>query len=67
MVKLLIWTARGAGVLGFLLSVAAIAARASGAYHLGNFQAGTILQGGMAFMIIGCLAYLAALVERTPR
>jgi hypothetical protein len=28
-----------------------------------NFQVGTILQAGMAAMILGCLAYLAALVD----
>ncbi len=67
MANLLIWSGRAAGLLGLVLCVVAIATRAAGAYHVGSFQVGTVLQGGMAAMITGCLAYVAALAERTPR
>jgi hypothetical protein len=32
---------------------------------LGSFQSVTLLQGGMAAVLLACLGYLAALVERT--
>jgi len=33
---------------------------------VGGFQVGTVLQAGMAAMILGCLAYLAVLVDGIP-
>jgi hypothetical protein len=45
------------------MCTAAVLVRASGSYIMANFQVGTILQAGMAAMILGCLAYLAAVVD----
>lgn len=61
---LLLWTGRLAGLLGVLISVAAFAARAAGIWRLGGFQVGTVLQAGLAFMLLGALAYVAHLAER---
>ena len=61
--QLLRWTGRIAGLVGLLMCIAAVLVRASGSYVMVNFQVGTILQAGMAAMILGCLAYLAALVD----
>lgn len=61
--KLLRWTGRTAGVIGILLCVVSIALRVSGAFFVGGFQVGTLLQAGMAAMILGCLAYVAVLAD----
>jgi hypothetical protein len=61
--QLLRWTGRVSGLVGLLVCVAAVLARASGLFVLGNFQVGTMLQAGMTAMILGCLAYLAVLVD----
>ena len=53
--QLLRWTGRIAGLVGLLMCMAAVLVRASGSYVMVNFQVGTIL--------LGCLAYLAALVD----
>jgi len=63
MYQLLRWTGRVAGLAGLLMCTAAVLVRASGSYIMANFQVGTILQAGMAAMILGCLAYLAAVVD----
>jgi hypothetical protein len=57
--------ARIAGVVGIALIAVAAIARLSGVYSLGGFQSVTLLQGGMAAVLLACLGYLAALVERT--
>jgi hypothetical protein len=61
--KLLRWTGRSAGIIGVLLCVLSVAVRAAGIYVVGSFQVGTLLQAGTAMMILGCLAYLAVLVD----
>ena len=61
---LLKWIARLAGIAGVVVMVLAVLGRLAGAYWLGSFQVGTILQGGMAATLVACLAYLAALAER---
>ena len=63
MYQLLRWTGRIAGLVGLLMCIAAALVRASGSYTIVNFQVGTILQAGMAGMILGCLAYLSVLVD----
>lgn len=63
MKTLLVWAARIAGVLGVVMIAVAGAVRLSGAWSLGSFQVGTVLQAGMAGALVACLAYLAALVE----
>jgi hypothetical protein len=61
--NLLRWTARIAGVAGVVLCGVSTLARLAGLWALGGFQVGTVLQGGMAAMILGCLAYLAVLAD----
>ena len=61
--QLLRWIGRIAGLVGLLMCMAAVLVRASGSYVIGNFQVGTMLQAGIAAMILGCLAYLTVLVD----
>lgn len=61
------WTGRLAGLAGVLICAGAILARLSGSYLLGGFQVGTLLQAGVAAMVVACLAYLALLAERGGR
>jgi hypothetical protein len=61
--NLLRWTGRSAGVAGVLLCLVSFIARAAGVWTIGGFQVGSVLQAGMAGMILGCLAYLAVLVD----
>ena len=61
---LLIWVGRLAGIVGVLVVVAAVVERLLGVYRLGGLGVGTILEAGMASILIGCLGYLAALAER---
>ena len=67
METLLIWTGRLAGLAGVVVCVIAGAARLSGAYWLGGFQATTLLQVGVAGMVLGCLCLLMVLLERLGR
>lgn len=60
---LLLWIGRLAGLAGVLLCGVAVAARLSGSYELGSFQALTLLDAGTAAMVMACLAYLALLAE----
>jgi membrane-anchored glycerophosphoryl diester phosphodiesterase (GDPDase) len=59
----LLWIGRLAGFLGTLLMIAAVLWRVSGRYFVGGFQIGTVLQAGIAMLILGCLVYLILLVE----
>jgi hypothetical protein len=61
------WIGRFAGVVGVVTLVLSLLARLGGAYRLGNFQVGTILQAAMAAMLLACLAYLIVLVEGRGR
>jgi len=63
METLLIWTGRLAGLAGVVLCIIAGAVRLSGAYWLGQFQATTFLQVGVAGMVLGCFLFLMALLE----
>ena len=60
---LLRWIGRTAGLVGVLLCAASVVLRASGAFFVGGLQVGTLLQVGVAAMMLGCLAYVAALAE----
>ena len=64
MEKLLLWIGRLAGLAGVLIVLAAVLARCSGSYIVYGLQVGTLLQAGIAAMIVACLAYLAYLAER---
>lgn len=62
---MLIWLARVSAVGGVLLIAVAVIARLSGVYSLGGYHSATILQGGMAAVLLACLGYLMALAERS--
>ncbi len=64
METLLVWIGRLAGAVGVLVGAVAAAVRVTGSYWLGGFQLGTLLLGGMAAMMVGCLCFLAVLVNR---
>lgn len=57
------WFGRFAGVMGVGLIGLAVAGRLVGIYWIRGFQIGTILEAGMACVLLGCLGYLAALAE----
>lgn len=63
MEPLLMWIGRLAGIAGVLLCVVAVLVRATGAWYVAGFQVGTLLEAGMAAMILACLAYLSLLAE----
>ena len=64
MIKLLMWIGRIAGLVGFGAAASAVLLRTMGQWHLGGLQIGTLLQAGVAAMVLAALAYVAALAER---
>jgi hypothetical protein len=64
MQNLLLWIGRLAGIGGVLTCAAAVIVRLYGRFFIGGFQVLTLLQVGVAAMVLGCLAYLAVLSER---
>jgi hypothetical protein len=65
---LLRWIGRLTGVAGALLCAVAGGVRATGQFWLGTFQLGTLLLGGIAIMLAGCVCMLWVLVSRAgPR
>lgn len=64
METLLIAIGRLAGLAGAVVCAVAVVARLTGAYWLGGFQLTTLLQAGVAAMVLGCLCLLMALLER---
>jgi hypothetical protein len=54
-------------VIGVVTMVIAVLGRAAGLYWFGGLQVGTVLQAGMAAVLLACLAYLALLVEVKAR
>jgi len=62
--NLLIFIGRLAGMLGVALGVASVCARALGVFFVGTLQVGTLLQASIASMVLGTLAYAAAVAER---
>lgn len=63
----LTWLGRIAGIGGALVCLVGGFVRLSGSYWLGGFQAGTLLQGGMAMMTFACLCFLVLLSGRADR
>jgi len=63
---LLRWIGRLGGAAGIVLCAVAVLMRLRGVYNFAGFQVGTLLLGGIAAMLVGCLGYLAAIAER-PR
>jgi hypothetical protein len=66
-INLLMWVGRLSGLLGVLLGSAAVAARATGLWRIGDVQVGTVLLGSVAALALGALAYAAAVAERGTR
>ena len=63
MEALLVWVGRLGGIAGVLLIAVAVFVRLRGTYNFAGFQIGTLLLAGIAAMVVGCLGYLAAMVE----
>ncbi len=61
---LLVTLGRLAGIAGAVVCAVAGVARLTGAYWLGGFQVTTLLEVGVALMVLGCLCFLAVLLER---
>ena len=64
MSNLLILIGRVAGLLGVVLGAVAVVVRATGTFTVGTLQVGTLLQAAIASMVLGTLAYAAAVAER---
>jgi hypothetical protein len=64
MSNLLIFIARLAGLLGVVLVAASVGARLLGIFFIGTLQVGTLFQASIASMVLGTLAYAAAVAER---
>lgn len=62
--RMLMAIGRLAGLAGAVLCAIAGIARLTGAYWLGGFQLTTLLQAGVAGMVLGCMCFLMVLVER---
>ena len=65
MQQLLMWIGRIGGAVGVIVCAIAVLMRVRGVYNFAGFQIGTLLLAGIAAMVVGCLAYLAAIAERT--
>jgi hypothetical protein len=63
----LLWLGRVAGIGGAAVCAVAIALRVAGYWHVATFAVGTLLQVGMAGMLLACLAYVAAMAARPTR
>jgi len=61
---LLIWIGRVAGLVGAAAVGGAVLLRLAGVWHLGMLQIGTLLNVGIAAMVLGTWAYAASLAER---
>jgi len=57
---LLLSLGRAAGFAGVLLCVVVAVARLRGNYWLAGFQLGTLMQAGIAGVVIGCFLLLVA-------
>lgn len=55
------------GIVGALLCLASVIFRLKGAYWLGSFQVGTLLQAGIAAMVFGCFCLLVVLVQQSQK
>ena len=64
MSNLLIFIGRLAGILGVALGVVSVGARVLGMFFIGAVQVGTLFQASIASMVLGTLAYAAAVAER---
>ena len=61
---LLLWLGRLFGVIGVVVCAVALLVRLSGNYKYGGFEIGTLVLGGTAAMVAGCLCLLLRMVSR---
>ncbi len=61
---LLIWIGRLAGLVGLVAVACAVVLRVMGTWHLGGLQIGTLMNGGVAALVLGAWAYAASMAER---
>ena len=54
-----------AGVIGALVCIFGVGVRLTGAFWIGGFQTGTLLQAGTAAMVFGCFCLLAVLAHKS--
>jgi len=66
MENVLLLIGRGVGVAGILFCLVAAGARLSGRFWIGSMQAGSVLQAGIAVMLVACLCFLVVLTRRRP-
>lgn len=55
---------RLAGFVGVAACVAAVFVRLAGRYYLGTVSVGSVLQGGMAALLVACFCLLLSLSAR---
>lgn len=65
--QMLLLAGRASGVFGLLICAVAAALRLAGNYWVGSFQLSTLLLGGVAAMIGGCVLMLWALTSHLQR
>lgn len=56
--SLLLWLGRATGLGGIVLCVVAVVLRLLGRFYLGTFQLGTLLQAGIAAVVVACFFLL---------
>ena len=61
--NLMLMVGRLAGLGGLLLCIVSFGARMTGKYFLAGFQVGTLLQAGIAIMVVGCFCLLWTLAK----
>ncbi|WP_313953963.1 hypothetical protein [Accumulibacter sp.] len=64
---LLLLLGRALGVGGLVLCVVAGVVRLAGNYYLGSFALATLLQAGVAAVVVGCFFLLLVLAGRANR
>jgi hypothetical protein len=63
---LLLLVGRLAGAVGAIAVLVAVLMRLGGNFYLGTLSTGTLLQGGMAALLVACVCLLQVLVARNP-
>ena len=53
-----------AGIVGVLLCIIGVEVRLSGEFWLAGFQAGTLMQAGVAGLVFGCFCMLGYLTRK---
>lgn len=64
---LLLWVGRLAALGGVLLCAWSAYARLTNTFYAAGFQTGTLLLGGIALMVAGCVCFLVILTGRSRR